>query len=449
MTEFLRRNLQFLAMMIIWVISGMVDINLAIGVVALSVILLKRKDMFPELIIGFIFILVLSDSRQYELEFAKKVKDIYLVLLTVFYLFDRKNFQFGNKMFLPFVPFLLWSFAMVIRSPEIQVSFQKTLSYALLYFTIPAYLIKSFRLSGSQFLKDFIFVSTLIFAAGLLLIFVNPDFVFLVGRYCGILGNPNGLGIFVSLVMMLTVCTQIKFPDLFTRNELYLIYALIAVSALLTGSRNTIMCFVLFLGFTKFYKISYWYGFMTVIIAVMFYQIVFSNLPTILDSLGLATALRADTLESGSGRLVAWMFAINKLNADLKLFLMGGGFSFDEFIFIANRQALSDLGHQGGVHNTFLALWLNTGVIGLVLWFVGFLRSIFKAVMVSYTAFPLMYTVLFSAFFEAWLMGSLNPFHILFLFILTLLTTDSSVFGVDNNKIDSSLKPGSGLQADA
>ena len=122
------------------------------------------------------------------------------------------------------------------------------------------------------------------------------------------------------------------------------------------------------------------------------------------------------------------MFALNELNKNLYLFLCGSGFSYDEMLFYGNRHALSALGHQGGVHNTYLALWLNTGIIGLVLWAFGFLRNIFKAVTISYTALPLLYTVLFSAFFEAWLMGSLNPYHITMLLILTLTLTDKNEF---------------------
>jgi O-antigen ligase len=268
---------------------------------------------------------------------------------------------------------------------------------------------------------------------GLLLIFLNNDFVFLAGRYCGLLGNPNGLGLFVVLMIILIVSATIKFPDLFTKNELIVMYLMLAVSVILTGSRNALMCIIIFLAFTKFYKISYWYGFITVILAIMMYQVVFSNLPTILEMLGLAKALRADTLEDGSGRMVAWLFALNKINTDVKLFIFGNGFSFDEYIFYINRYALSALGHQGGVHNTYLALWLNTGIIGLLLWFAGFIRLFFKAVAVSFTAFPVMYTILFSAFFEAWLMGSLNPYHISFLMILSFLMTDLKEFA-DFNK---------------
>lgn len=430
MSEFLKRNLQFVIMLLIWVVSGFVAAPVAVGAVAISVILLKRKNMYSELITGFIFILILSDSRQYQLEFAKQVKDIYLILLALFFFFDRKQFPFKNTMVLPFIPFILWGFAMTTRSPEFQVAFQKTLSYGLLYLVIPAYFVKAFRDKGAIFLKDFVMFVSILFMIGLALIVLSPNFVFLAGRFSGILGNPNGLGIFTVLALILTVCVQIKFPDLFTRNELIMVYTFMALSAILSGSRNTLMCIFIFLLFTKFYKISYWYGFMAVIVAIMLYQVVFSNLPTILEALGLAKALRADTLENGSGRMVAWIFALNKLNADVKLFLFGGGFSFDEYLYHINYKALSALGHQGGVHNTYLALWLNTGIIGLALWLVGFLRSVFKAVTVSYTSFPMMYAVVFSAFFEAWLMGSLNPFHIMFLFILTLVTTNTSDFAI-------------------
>ncbi len=440
MNDFLKRNLQFVIMLLAWVAAGMVAIPAGIGIVALSVILLKRKDMYAEMIVGFIFILVLSDSRQDQLEFAKKVKDIYLLLLTVFYIFDRKQFSFKNNIIVAFIPFLIWSFGVAFRGPDLVVSIQKTLSYGLLYFIVPSFFIKAFRMQVAQFVKDFVFLIVFLNLLGFGLIFFKPDFVFLAGRYNGILGNPNGMGMFTALVIILTVCANIKFPDLFSKNNLIVIFVITGLSVLLTGSRNSLMCIIIFLIFTKFYKISYWYGFMAVIVSILLYQVVFANLPTLLEALGLAKALRAENLESGSGRIVAWLFALNKLNSNAPLFIFGGGFSYDEFIYYANRHVLSALGHQGGVHNSFLALWLNTGIVGLILWGVGFFRTFFRAIPLAYTALPLLYMVLFSAFFEAWLMGSLNPYHITFILILAFLTTDSKDFAVEE-KPEESLFP--------
>ena len=56
----------------------------------------------------------------------------------------------------------------------------------------------------------------------------------------------------------------------------------------------------------------------------------------------------------------------------------------------------------------------------------------------------MMYAVVFSAFFEAWLMGSLNPFHIMFLFILTLVTTNTSDFASETPEGVVESQPGEG-----
>lgn len=434
--EYFHRNLQFVLMLIVWVVSGMIHEMAALGVITLSLLLMKRKGLYAEMIIGFIFILILSDSRQYELMFAQKVKDIYLLILAAFYLLDLKTFRFKNTLFLSFVPFLVWSLAMAFRGPDLMVAIQKTLSYGLLYVVAPAYFIKSFKTVGPVFIRDFIILVLVLLVIGLLLLALNPGFVFYAGRFTGIFGNPNGLGIFVTLMVALTVSVQIKFPDLFEKNQLIFVYGLLALSAILTGSRNTLMSIFIFLIFVKFHKISYWYGFMAVIVAILLYQVVFSNLPTILEMLGLSKALRADTLESGSGRMIAWLFAFKNLYGDVKLFIFGGGFNYDEYLYHLNYKMLSALGHQGGVHNTYLALWLNTGIIGLVLWLIGFLRIIFNAVLVSYTALPLMYMVSFSIFFEAWLMASLNPFHITYILILTIITLPGDQLQISNPLIN-------------
>lgn len=428
MKEFLQRNGQFLIMLLIWVVSGFVNTYLAYAAVGASILLLKRRNMYAELIIGFMFILILSDSRQYQLDFAKTIKNVYLVLLTFFMFFDKKQFRYKNTFFLPFVPFLLWAVITIFKAPQFSIAAQKTLSYGLLFLVTPTYFIKVFHEYGKVFLRDLSWFITLLLITGLLLIVLKPDFVFLAGRYTGILGNPNGLGIFSTLFFIFFACVQIKFRDLFTRNELIAIYTILMISVVLTGSRNTLTSIFIFLFFVRFYRISYWLGFLALIGVAFIYQTVISNLPTILEAFGLAEALRADTLESGSGRLVAWLFAWNVINSSLNQFLMGGGFSFDEFAFFINRDWLSTLGHQGGVHNTYLALWMNTGIIGLILWLIGFFRTIFKGVAITYTAIPLMYAVLFSCTFEAWLMGSLNPYTITFLLILSLITTKDEYF---------------------
>ena len=57
----------------------------------------------------------------------------------------------------------------------------------------------------------------------------------------------------------------------------------------------------------------------------------------------------------------------------------------------------------------------------------GFLLAFMKGAKKTRLAFPLMFAVLFSANFESWLAGSLNPITILFWILLTLITSEEFV----------------------
>jgi hypothetical protein len=67
-------------------------------------------------------------------------------------------------------------------------------------------------------------------------------------------------------------------------------------------------------------------------------------------------------------------------------------------------------------------MWLNVGIVGLLI----FLRSLFlvfiKAAKIAPVSLPILFSVLFSITYESWLVGSLNPFTILLLIIMTIIT---------------------------
>jgi hypothetical protein len=421
MLDFIKRNNHFFLILLSWVIIGRFVPQAMMAIIPLTLLLFKQKNRFAEMLIGFLFILILSDSRQDELAFAKDVKDIYLLLLTVFMFFDQKHFRQRNRFFIPFIPFFAVAAFVITRSAEPDIAIKKTLSYILLYVTIPAYIVKVLNDNPRVFLKDMVqFINILLFL-GFILIPIAFDKVFLAGRYSGVLGNPNGIGIFCTLYFMIFYTITVKYPDLFSKQEVRLTFALAVGSILFAVSRNSMFSIMLFLFFARFYKISYWAGFTIVIVAAISYQLLMNNLESILASLGLSEYLRADHIEDGSGRIVAWRFGWQQIQYN---YLLGRGFSFDEYIFWENHEALSRLGHQGGVHSTYLALWMNTGLTGLLLFFIAFFRVIFKAAAKSYLALPILYGILFSITFEAWLMGSLNPYNIMFLILMNILYHD-------------------------
>ena len=422
MIDFLKKNSQLVLMILTWVACGNILTELAMGVVVITVLLLKRKNMYMEMILGFMIILMFSDSTMPSLLFAQKIKDIYLVLLTLFIFFDWKKFSQRNIMFVSFLPFIIWAMLILVNSPILSKAFEKTISYGLLFLVTPLYFGKVIETRGTDFLKAYIWVLVFILISGVLVYFFQPDTGMLGSRFRGINRNPNGMGIFCLMSTFVVAVFTIKNPGLLNRTQILLIYALIFICMFFSGSRNSLLSAIIFFMFVHFYRISYWAGFIITIIAIMLYQVVTSNATEILEALGLAKTLRADTLESGSGRLVAWAFAWKTINSSVSQFFIGGGWAYEEFLFIANRDFLGRLGHIGGVHNSYLGIWLNTGLIGLILWFYGFFRCIFTAARYSYLAMPLTYAALFSAFIESWLLGSLNPFTIIFISLITYIT---------------------------
>ncbi|MES2762468.1 MAG: O-antigen ligase family protein [Bacteroidota bacterium] len=251
---------------------------------------------------------------------------------------------------------------------------------------------------------------------GLVFNFLGSPITVLAGRYRGLLGNPNGLGLFVFLFLMFFSVNTDKDPELFSRNEKIVVYALCFYSLLKCGARTSLLSTLMFFFFKRFYKTSPIIGFLIFILTVAVYMIISDNLIEIITSLGLGEELRVNTIENGSGREVAWKFAWEQINEN---FYLGKGFSYTEYIFRKYYEYLSLLGHEGAAHNSYLTFWLDVGIIGLILYLGGLLITFLRAAKLNHAAIPILYAVLFSNQYESWLTASLNPFTIQFIFIIS------------------------------
>ncbi|MFH1004716.1 MAG: O-antigen ligase family protein [Bacteroidota bacterium] len=424
MLQYFRSNYQMLLMFSIWIIGGIFFDIIGFAVIIASIFLLKYKQLYFEMFLGFMLILILSDSRLKEMSFAREIKEIYISLLAIFFLMDRKDFTLFNKIIYFFIPFLLFSVFLISVSDTKFICLRKTISYILLLLIVPNYLMRIYQDKGSALFKEIVFLFTIVLVIGLLFYLFGLGNVSLVGRYKGILGNPNGMGLFCLMFFLLFTTITHCFPVMFLRWEKVFIYVIILISILLSDSRNTIGAILLYFLLVFFFKKSPALGFIIFIVFVLGYELISDNAVTIIDFLGLENYFRIETLETGSGRINAWHFAWKYIQQN---FFIGKGFYYDEFVFYQSKESdiLSLLltGHQGGVHNSFLSLWLCTGFIGLLLYFSGFILAFVKASQNFRIAFPLMMAILFSANFESWMMASLNPFTFQMWIILTLLTT--------------------------
>jgi len=422
MLRFLSENKGALLLFLAWFIIGRINAPAFYIVASLSIILLWRKLMFLELLMGFLFVLILSDTINSTTDFAKSFKNIYILALSAIAVIERKKFPKINRFYIYFIPFILAGLIGLVQSPIPSLAIQKTLSYILLIFLVPQFLIKAYDDHGTEAIRNIIFFAGFMILMGFVLELADPGYTYARGgRFRGVFGNPNGLGIFASLVIALVYLKRDIFPNLFSKSDLRWLVIPALISLVLAGSRTSIIAVVIFFVFTRLYQVSPVIGFLAFLGTAIISELVASNLVAIISSLGLSEFFRVDTLEGGSGREIAWNLAWETIQEN---FWFGRGFAFDEWIMAKNQDALNDLGHQGGVHNTYLQIWLNTGLFGLLL----FLRAIFliviKGAARSRLAFPFLWLVMFSILPESWLAASLNPFSILFFIGLTVLSDD-------------------------
>lgn len=390
----------------------------ALVIIPLTVILLFTKGMHKELILGFFFILTLSDSRVDSLAFAATSKNAYIVLLALFFLKEYKKIDFKIPFVRYLIPFLAVAFLCALYSPIVNTSIQKTLSYSLIFLILPNYMSLIVEKSGVQFYKDIVWFVFTLLIFGLVLNFINSDITNLIGRYRGVLGNPNGLGIYVFIFTVMFYVINTLHEGLFSKEESRIIYIVCFLNLYMCGSRNSIVATLLFLFLTVVYKRDRFLGFIMFLIILFTYQLVSENIDNIILSLGLEKFFRIESLEDGSGRLVAWVFAWEHIQEN---YFFGLGFNYTEYLYKLNYTYLSKLNHQGAAHNAYLTFWLDTGLIGLSTFLFGFIAIFYKLRKITPIVFPILFSVLFSNQFESWLTASLNPFTIQLIIILSII----------------------------
>jgi len=403
---------------IIWLIVGIYAGPVIYIVVPIMLIMLFKKEMHLEILLGFFLILTLSDSRLNQLAFAASVKNIYILFISFICFKHMSEIKNPIVIFKYFIPFYLVALICVFFNPNIALSFQKTLSYILLFVFVPNYFLMVYNRYGNVLLKSFVFFVTLILILGLILNLFSSDITILAGRYRGLLGNPNGLGLYVFLFIVFFAIINEYFPETFSRNEKWIVYSISLFSLIKCGARASLISVLLFFFFKKFYKISPILGFVIFLVVLFTYQLVSENLTEIIISLGLGERFRVETLETGSGRVIAWKFAWEQIQEN---YFIGKGFSYTDHLYHKYYEFLSRLGHEGSAHNSYLTLWLDTGLVGLVFFLMGLLISFYKMLKSSRLAIPMLYAILFSNYYESWITASLNPFTIQFIFSMCVI----------------------------
>lgn len=407
----------------LWVILGKYAPSIAQALIPLTVVYYMAQKMELELFISMLLVIIISDN--YYTWWIAPIKPIILILLFLYTTFNAEISPFRNfsKAF-----FLFFLFGMCLwpLSDYIGISVQKFIAYMLMFITIPSLIHSIYRNQGYQVFKHVVVFLFLGVAISYLYRFLDPHLAYSHGgRLRGTFGNPNGLGMFVFFSLMFFEITKSKLNFTYSKIENWAIYVLFGLTLLATGSRGAMVGSGLFYLFRRLGKQSIFLSLVILALIVLFFQFFLNDLVYFLIDLGLGDALRlssdeAQSIETGSGRLVAWNFAWEQIQKD---FFFGKAWAHEEQLFHTEhiQLMLNALNHEGGAHNSYLIFWMNTGLIGMILFFIPLIRVFLKAYEINKDVLPFLYGALFLATFEPWLAGSLNPYTITMLAILGIV----------------------------
>lgn len=420
-----KQNSQFILLLIIMYVVGVWGGPIIYLLFPIIFFLFGLKGLFFELLITSLWMLILSDyvpvknATYDDLQFAKDLKPLIPLSLFAFYILHRDKFPKIPKIFINFVPFFIVTLVALKYSIKIDVGIKKYISFVLMYFSIPVYVNYLHHQYGTLFWNSLLTFITWMLVIGLVLGIAVPEIGMIAGdRFKGILGNPNGVGIFLNLTFMLWMITKEFKLITFTKGENRLVFWVIIISLLWSGSRNGIMSIFMFYLIYRLVKIHWSFAIVALVFVVVFEELIFSSFIELLNFFQLSNYFRVDSLDEGSGRKIAWIFAWDEIYK--KYFFIGGGFGHDENVMRPNYKMLSRQGHEGGVHNSYLSMWFDSGIIGIITYYGAFIKIVLKSTKFSYLGLAFLVSILFNSTYESWLVASLNPFTILFLIILTI-----------------------------
>lgn len=399
-------------------------------IIPIAIFFFAGRKQYNLILILVLILFFLGDSREATLQFIKSLRAIAMISVFIVSVFDLLNEKYKlNRVVLHLIPFFFFSLLCLIWSPSPQIGLFKTVSYFLLFFNSFHLIKKTLHWFGAVMLEDIIIWSSIFLSVGLSLIFLAPDVAYFMGsvRFRGLMGNPNGLGNFLTVVLPILFFYFDKMEE--AEKPVHLVFkwgalALVFISLILCSSRNALLAVGIFITIRtglrggNFRRIIFLFGILPIGIILLF------SLPwaDILRNLGLHLYFRLGDLESGSGRVYAWEFALSEWG---KMPIWGRGFYFEEWLFKFQMPFhLWATGHQGGVHNSYLVLLLNTGLIGLGLFLYFFTRLTMSIKNKKYLI-PFLPAMASSAMFESWLATSLTSFIFLFMVSLMLYLPDS------------------------
>ncbi|MUU77876.1 O-antigen ligase family protein [Winogradskyella endarachnes] len=391
------------------VLGGILGGFIGASLLCAPLLFVKNKVLQIEtLLLVFLIIFIFGDNYKNVLSFAQNSRFVILGI-SLLILFRYNLLQSIEAIYI--LPFsIIATFITYFNSNFGMEAVLRGVSYflvALVVFKITFLLIDY---NAKRFYNLLVTILSIYFALNLFVFFVPfIGEIYIKGRFMGLMANPNGLAM-VSLISY-GIIDVIKKIELSSFKGRYLtIFKLgLLILIVLSGSRTAIFSLLIYEIIIRLLKYRLLL-FVVLLLIIYIYGISASlNINSVIDSLGLSSFLRTESLEDASGRTEVWAVAVEEIKNQPWL---GKGMLYDSYFI--NSYADRFIGevrarHWSGIWNSYLSLLLNVGVIGLLA-FSFFWYKMFALSQMKIVRFAFLLLCLFSAISESWMAASMNAF---------------------------------------
>jgi hypothetical protein len=379
----------------------------AISLVGVALLLNYREQLFFLLGI-FLLIFIVGDNYKGALSFFQNLRFVVLGLSLVL-LFKYQLFQNnpGNH----FVPFSIYAFIVsLVLSPQGLGAMLRSLGFWVVAIVIFK-LVQLFSTNARVYTVSFIIFLLFLFCVAQLSLYFFPFFQdsFLMGRFKGLMANPNGLGLLSMLCYSLIIFIRDYETSFFPRKFFYFLQLSFLFFIIVTGSRTALISVLSFEFLLRVRSSPLVLITSLVLFVALNAFLTFSTSLDFLSSIGFSTTLRADSIATASGRLDVWQVAYDTFIKDPWI---GKGMGYDDYFIdgYSNKMFGENKSRQwNGIWNSYLSMGLNVGLLGIGLYGYAWYRMYQLS---SYTVFRFAFLglCLASAVTESWMAASMNAF---------------------------------------
>jgi len=320
------------------------------------------------------------------------------------------------------IVFLIYAFLSRYYSPFPSLTSERAMTVSALYIAVFWIIWKYAYDQGLEKVVSLLLnVAMLVFIMGYLMIFIGPYRPFMAGRFTGIFSNPNGLGVICAILLPVSLW---QFLETRKRTSL-LLFFLILLALLLSGARGSINATVMALGYFIYIRSKKYRPLL--FFALMSFALVMLWVIEILIKEFFKAYIRVETIPILGGRLEIWPVALTLI---MNKPIFGYGFGTEDKLIELKKIILRQ--HVGAyVHNSYLGMLLQLGIIGFIIFYIPLFILLFKELFLTrdtpvsllrYALRASLIAGLICCIYESWIYSVGNAVAFPFWILVMLLT---------------------------